>query len=286
VGTVMAAAFALVWVAGGQLSAPVPRVIGDAPASLGAQPVQIASASGSTIHGWFSRGVTGRGAVLLLHGVRGDRRDMLPRAQFLHRAGFSVLLIDFQSHGESSQHRITFGYLESRDVSAALAFLTQKLPGEKLGVIGASLGAAAFVLAQPRPPVSAVVLESMYPTIDQAVADRLQIYLGRLGPLLAPLLEMQLKPRLGVSPEQLRPIDGMGLIHAPVFIIAGTLDQRTKPNETQAIFSAALPPKELWLLAGAAHVDLYAFAGEEYERRILHYFSSYLTRDDRAMPAR
>jgi uncharacterized protein len=265
-----------VWIIGGQLSAPVPRAIGGAPAGLDARSVEFSSASGSIIHGWVFRGVSGRGAVLLLHGVRGNRLDMLARAEFLHQAGYSVLLIDLQSHGESTGRRITFGYLESRDVSAAIAFLNRELPRERIGVIGVSLGAASFVLASPHPAVNAVVLESMYPTIDQAIADRLRLHLGPLGPMLAPLLEVQLRPRLGVSSDQLRPVDSLKGLGAPVLVIAGTQDQHTTPLETEAIFSAAAPPKQLWFVPGAGHVDLHAFSKLEYQRRILQFFSTYL----------
>lgn len=156
-------AASLVWVAGDRLSAPVPRPVGRPPADLGARNVQFQSASGAVIRGWLSPGIAGHGAILLVHGVRGDRRDMLSRAEFLHKAGYAVLLIDLQSHGESSGKRITFGYLESHDVSGALDLLRREVPGDRIGVIGQSLGAAAFVLANDRPPVSAVVLESMYP---------------------------------------------------------------------------------------------------------------------------
>jgi len=228
------------------------------------------------IHGWLCRGAAHQGAVLLLHGVRADRRDMISRAEFLRRAGYSVLLIDFQAHGESRGKRITFGYLESRDVSAALDFMNARLPGERIGVIGVSLGAAAFVLADPRPEVSAAVLESMYPTIDQALSDRLRIYLGPFGPLLAPVLKIQLKPRLGITADQLRPIDRITRVGASVFIVSGTDDERTTAQETQTIFDAALPPKQIWFVPGAAHVNLHDFARKEYERRVLDYFVTYL----------
>ena len=49
---------------------------------------------------------------------------------------------------------------------AALAFLERNQPGEPVGMIGVSLGAASLVLAKPDPAPSAVVLESMYPTIE------------------------------------------------------------------------------------------------------------------------
>ncbi len=267
---------ASLWVAGERLSAPLQRDVGHPPADLGARSVEFQSASGAVIHGWLASGRPGDGAILLLHGVRGDRRDMLARATLLHAAGYAVLLIDLQGHGASNGKHITFGYLESRDVSAALTLLEKELPHERIGVIGASMGAAAFVLARDRPTVSAVVLESMYPTIDQALADRLRLHLGSLGPPLAPLLEMLLRPQLGITAADLRPIDRMSGLEAPVFVIAGTRDDHTTPQETRSIFAAAVHPKQLWWVQGAAHVDLYDFAGKEYASRILEYFAKYL----------
>jgi alpha/beta superfamily hydrolase len=50
-----------------------------------------------------------------MHGVRANRLSMVERARFLSYAGYSVLLFDFQGHGESTGQHITFGYLESKD---------------------------------------------------------------------------------------------------------------------------------------------------------------------------
>jgi pimeloyl-ACP methyl ester carboxylesterase len=201
---------------------------------------------------------------------------MVARAQFLHRLHYSVLLIDFQAHGESPGARITFGDRESRDVTAALNFLREELPAEHLGVIGVSQGAAAFVLAEDRPPVDAVILESMYPTIDQAVADRLKLHLGSWSGVLAPALLWQLKPRLGIDIERLRPIDRIGRIGAPLLLIHGTRDQHTDIGEARALFAAASPPKEWWAVEGAAHVDLHRFAVSSYEHRVDEFLSARL----------
>src|SRR6478609_8308141 len=81
------------------------------PSELDMEPVSFASRSGSTVRGWLLRGVRGEGAVLLLHGVGDNRTSMVARARFLHRSGYSVLLPDFQAHGESTGDFITFGAL-------------------------------------------------------------------------------------------------------------------------------------------------------------------------------
>ena len=201
---------------------------------------------------------------------------MVSRAVFLRKLGYTVLLIDLQAHGESSGTRITLGHLESRDVIAARAFLKTHLPRERVAAIGVSLGAAAIALADGKAQFDAVVLESMYPTIAEAVEDRLRLRLGAPGTLLAPLLTLQLRPRLGIDPEQLRPVDHVASLGAPLLLIHGTRDQHTLIDEARFVFSRAAEPKELWEVTDAAHVDLHRFAGEEYERRVGEFLAKYM----------
>lgn len=261
---------------GEALSRPVQRNIGGPPPDLHATTVEIPTTGSDSIAGWFVGGKPGHGAILLLHGVRSDRRQMLGRARFLSRAGYSVLLIDLPGHGESAAERITFGAHESGGVRAALVYLSARLPAERIGVIGVSLGAASFVLAHADPAPSAVVLESMYPTITDAVQDRLAIRLGPLGKNLSPLLLWQLQSRIGVTPDQLRPITKMGDLRVPILIAAGANDRHTPLEESTRIFSAANEPKELWVVQGAAHVDLYSYNPQQYESRVLPFLAKYL----------
>lgn len=266
----------LVWNIGSVLMAPANHPIGAPPASLHAEPVEFPSASGAQLHGWRIAGQPGKGVVVLLHGIHANRRVMVERAKFLSRAGYSVLLFDFQAHGESVGRQITFGYLESRDATAAVDFARATFPGEKIGVIGVSLGGAAALLASPPLPVQALVLESVFPTLWQATEDRMIDRFGFLGRLATPLLTVQLKPRLGIGLEDLRPIACAAKISAPKFFIAGAADRLTTAQESRALYAAAAEPKQFWLIDKAAHVDLHAFAGAEYETRILEFFGKYL----------
>ncbi|MDB6101861.1 MAG: esterase/lipase/thioesterase family active site protein [Gammaproteobacteria bacterium] len=281
VAVIVVVVIAATWVAADDLTEPANRdiTIGRPPLDLEASNITFASGSGSLIHGWLSHGKPGQGAIILLHGLRGDRRDMVSRAEFLRARGYSVLLFDFQGHGESRGSRITFGDIESRDVTASIQYLHHKLPNEQVGVIGASLGAAAFVLAEGRPAVAVVVLEQMYPTIQQAVAGRARQYLGPLGPVFAPLLMAQMQARLEIPANRLRPIDRMAQLGAPVLIVNGTQDSYTPIEDARALFAAASDPKELWAVQGAGHVNLYAFAKAHYEQRVGDFLGRYLPRN-------
>jgi len=267
---------ALGWYAGSLLAKPAHRPVGAIPAGLAGEAVRFESASGSLLHGWLFPGEPGGGVVVLMHGVRGDRRDMLPRARFLLHAGYGVLVFDFQAHGESTGRHITFGHRESMDAQAAVALVRARFPQERVRVIGVSLGGAATVLATPPLDVDALVLEMVYSGIERATENRLRLRLGEPGLWLAPLLRWQLRPRLGISSTALQPLTRVGALEAPVLIVGGSDDQHTTLAETHALYAAANAPKELWIVEAAEHVNLHAFAPAAYEERISQFLEQWL----------
>ncbi len=253
------------------MARPSRASIGAAPADLAAESVTYTSGSGSNIHAWLARGVLGGGSVLLLHGVGANRTSMLARAEFLHRLGFTVLAPDFQAHGESPGEHVTFGARESLDAAASLIFLRHAMPTERVGVIGVSMGGAAALLGPGPLDANAFVLESVYPTIRQAVSDRLDTWFGPVGSvarLLTPAVIHFVGDDIGVTETELRPIDRIAFLHAPLLFLAGTADRYTPLVEAESLYARAPAPKSYWAVEGAGHEDLYAYDRAEYERRV------------------
>jgi alpha-beta hydrolase superfamily lysophospholipase len=254
----------------------MPARIGPPPAWLEAEAVEFSSQSGSNIHGWLSRASSGRGSVLLLPAIRANRLSMVKRAPFLRQAGYSTLLIDFQATGESPGDAVTFGWRERLDVIAAVRYMNARNPDEPVAVIGSSLGGAATLFAAPTLNIQAAVLEAVYPSIDRAIVNRLEMRIGPFGQIVAPLLALQLGPRVGAAPADLRPVDHIARLGCPLLVIGGTLDRHTTVADTELLFNAARTPKERWLIPDASHVDFLEFAGEEYRRRILAFLEKAL----------
>ncbi|HZK77538.1 MAG TPA: alpha/beta fold hydrolase [Gemmatimonadaceae bacterium] len=256
-----------------------PAVIAPPPAALDAENVIFQSESGSQIHAWLVRGHRGGGAVLLLHGVGSNRSSMEGRAAFLHGEGFTVLAPDFQAHGESPGRHTTFGALESLDAEAAMSFLRDVAPGEKIGVIGVSMGGAATLLGHGPLTADAFVLESMYPSIRNAVGNRLGTWLGPLGSVGRHFTSTAIRiigSQTGVTEAELQPISRIGAIHAPLLLLSGTADRYTPLAEAESLFVHAVSPKTFWPVSGAAHEDLYAYAKGEYSQRVGGFLEQYL----------
>src|SRR5262245_57660033 len=284
IAAVVAAAAGLVatvLVLGFLLSAPAPARIGAPPPDLPAEAVTIASGSGASLRGWLVIGRSGGGAVILMHGVRANRLSMVRRAEHLRNAGFSVLLFDFQAHGESSGPRITFGHMEGFDAHAAVAFARERFPRERIGAIGSSLGGAAALLGPGALPIDALVLEQVYPDIGSAIANRVRVVLGSMlgdvaGPPAAWLFQTILPPFLGVRPADLRPLDRIGEVTAPLLVAAGRRDDRTTLAESRAMFERARAPKVFWVVDSAGHVDLEAYAPNEYHKHVVAFLLEHL----------
>ena len=259
----------------GYLVAPRLYSIGAPPSDLPIQQVDIPYAGAKYVSGWFA-GKPDMPGILLLHSVRSDRREMLGRARFLFEAGFSVLLIDLQGHGESSGEYITFGVREAQGVRAATQYLREKTNNQKIGVIGMSLGGAATLLGEAPIIVDAVVLEAVYSDIKKAVQNRLAIRFGKIGEILEPLLTWQIEPRLGIPLEKLSPVNAIVELKVPVMIIGGSDDRHTLLEESELLFKQASEPKRFWTVEGAAHQNFHSYAPKEYEERVLGFFEQYL----------
>src|SRR5262249_5701182 len=121
------------------------------------------TADGLRLVGWAVTPPRPRATVVLCHGIRGNREKTLSRTAFLVAAGYRCVAFDHRAHGESAGRRTSFGFHESRDVRAILELTRRLWPGQRLAVLGISMGAAALCYAADwARTCDAVILESLY----------------------------------------------------------------------------------------------------------------------------
>ena len=71
--------FGVIWLAGSSLIAPVNQTVGNCLQDLDCENVEFKSESGAIIKSWFLRGEKGKSAIILMHGVRANRLDLIER---------------------------------------------------------------------------------------------------------------------------------------------------------------------------------------------------------------
>lgn len=238
--------------------------------------ITITSTSGAELKGWKLVGLPNKNVIILFHSIRSNRSLMINRAKMLWEHGYTIILFDFQAHGESKGKHITFGYLESKDVESIYEYVKNIYPQKKVGAIGISLGGASILLRKDMKPFDALLLEAVYPTIEEATFDRIQRRLGFLAPFVSPVMLSQLNVQIHITKNELKPIENIGKQNCPILIIAGKLDEHTKIAESERMFINAKEPKELWVIENAKHEDFYKKRPKEYEERVLKFFGEYL----------
>jgi dipeptidyl aminopeptidase/acylaminoacyl peptidase len=243
--------------------------------------VRFPTPDGLILAAWFLPPDTeGDGATLiLLHGARNNREEMLLQAAMLHQHGYGALLPDLRAHGESEGTASTLGYAEVEDLRGAVAYLQTRpeVDKERIGVVGNSMGGAVAIRGAARiPEIRAVVAQSAYTSVEDNVATAVRAFM-RLPRLFAPLVVWFGERETGQEIRQVRPIDDVARI-APraILIVQGALDPAVPPENGIRLYEAAGEPKEFYLVPGAGHGGLLRVAPEEFERRVVGFLDRHL----------
>ena len=224
--------------------------------------------------------------VILVHGMGSCRKDpvLLLPAGMLHRNGFAVLLVDLRDMGDSEviDGRYSGGTQEYMDVLGAWDWLrAQGLPAERIGLLGESNGAATVVVAAGEESgVAATWEDSGYADTTTAIAEEVR----RAGYPDILTVGGRLWARLfGIDMDAHRPIDAVAKIGTrPFAVVHGLADTRVQPHHGLDFALArekAVGAEEYlapWFVPHAAHVQAAFVAPDEYERRVVAFFTDAL----------
>jgi uncharacterized protein len=248
----------------------------------GIESIRFAASDGVVLAGWWWAGRDPERAVVLLHGLHADRLQMLSRAEWLHRLGYSVFLFDFRGCGESGG-AATFGFMERLDVEAALKFLRERKKVIGALLLGQSMGAAAALMAAGSwgSEVRGAILESPFDRFERAVRIRVRSAVGALEPAVSPLLLVQVPLRLGFHPEDLAPVEAIRKARGPVLLGFGGSDPYLGPRQVAGLFREAPYPATLWVVQRAGHTDLFRFDPKAYQAKMSAFIAAALGSPDR-----
>ena len=268
------------WVIARTMMHPRPRVEdhGLDDFDLPAEDVTFAGRDGTRLAGWFipAREPGPRPGIVLSHGWARSRAELLPHADFLHRAGFGVLMFDYRHRGESDGDAITMAVREQDDLHGAIDTLAARpeVDGGRIGVLGMSMGGVvAILVAAEAERVRALWVEAPYGSFDALMTRALPHYSRLPAFPFAAVAKWHLERQLDVSIDGHRPRDVIrSLSPRPLFVVADERDAVVGADETQRLFSVAAEPKQLWLIPGADHARGWQAAPEEYERRAVAFF--------------
>ncbi|MBV7330817.1 hypothetical protein KFU94_21755 [Chloroflexi bacterium TSY] len=253
--------------------------------------------------------------VIVLHPMFGNRQglctkhqawpplfsidvDLLKIAETFHKAGYTVFMIDFRSHGESQAGLCAGGLTEDQDVMGAVDYVFRRLAADDptipiVGVIGFGLGATAALAAVGREKGGTDVIRvfsgdseggSGIIDIQPPNVKRLRFLVAIQPASIGVLLRGYIRKRIGPLGLVLVPFVDMfcqwrggyplatGLlkygqeIHLPVLYIQSRSDSWGTWDEVQSLYEATPGPKQMWWIDDPfGRLETYAHVGEHLD---------------------
>ena len=230
-------------------------------------------------------------AVVLVHGIQSCRREanvLLPAAM-LHRAGFSVFLMDLRDHGDSEgdDGRFAGGSEEYLDVLGGWDWVAEQgVARQRIGLLGLSFGSVNSMIAGAQEPrVRAVWADSAPARTDEAMGLFLasQLHDGSgLSRLLVPGALVWARIIAGDDLVAFDPIEEVDAYEdRSIAFVHGESDAVLPPSyatelHDRAVAAGAMTP-EAWIVPGAGHTHAVYVEPDAYAERLVAFFSAALS---------
>jgi dipeptidyl aminopeptidase/acylaminoacyl peptidase len=244
--------------------------------------VTVSSFDGTRLYGWWMAVAADAPTIVVLHGVKKNRTDVLRAALMLRNAGFNVLVFDGRGHGNSEGRFVTYGFYERRDVETAIEWLVseKKIDRNRVGIAGESMGAAiALQVAAHNPWIQAVWADSPFASLRRVAEEFVRRVTRLPGAVINPVLWTTLQVANYRGKFDVRTVDPLALaaqIKCPVYLVHGTADQLIATAHSENIYEALGGQKDIWFVEGARHARSARFAKREYSERLIRFFTEKL----------
>jgi fermentation-respiration switch protein FrsA (DUF1100 family) len=212
----------------------------------------VTTSDGVRLSGWTTS-LTGQRPVLLYFcGNAGNLADRLDLLTLMASRPCDIVAFNYRGTGESQGRPTEKGIY--RDADAIYDYLIRErgINPDRLVFWGHSIGGAVAVELATRRPCAGLVLESAFRSA-RVMASRMMPLLP-VGPFLSYRFDNE---------------GNIGSLQCPVLLIHGTLDNIIPMADSERLHALAKSKrKELWLVNGAGHNDIYEIAGNAFFDRL------------------
>jgi pimeloyl-ACP methyl ester carboxylesterase len=259
----------------------VSEVIAPGDYHLYAEDVSWTGAAGDRQEGWYFRGSNLAPLVIICHGYGSDRSNNLGLAARLKESGFNVFMFNLRGHGMSSHDQSSLGWKEATDLKVAIDTLIQRqeVDFRRIGIYGVDIGAyAAMHAARDNPNVRALVLDSVFSTIEDFIQLKVKNTLGIKTSIVAWVVTLCHHLFCGSSPAetgQVLPPDALADKNV-LFIASNDQKSAELAKETRRLYTYFDCRKKEILTLPFPKSQLFGPDRYRYDENILNFFKQEL----------
>lgn len=195
--------------------------------------------------------------------------------------GFNCLLLDQRGYGESDGALLSYGWFDRGDFAAVVDTLAGRygIDTARIGIWGYSMGASnTVIIAAGRPQIKAVLLYA--PWSDPLPMAVHYVWRSYSVPKFLLYFPVWTAIQIGIWRTQggvIDPAQEAKKICCPAMVVHGDVDDIVPPELTDRLFRSLAGPKELAIVPGAHHNDLFEKIGHErYLEQMKDFFAAHL----------
>lgn len=242
-----------------------------------------------TLNGYLIKSENSKKTIIICHGygdskfMVGGRKpsdvkvDNIRLAKLFLTQGYNTLLFDFRGHGDyAGNNGVTIGYNEQQDLLGAINFAKSKGFGDKIGLIGFSMGAATSLsVLDKTKDVSFVIADSPFNDLKNYLNSNMKVWTGLPNFPFVPMILLNFKLIYGVDYSTVSPLNSVSKSDIPILLIHGKKDTTIPYTESVAMEKSLKNKKsKLVLFDASTHVGSYSLYGDKYEAVLKKFLTS------------
>lgn len=243
---------------------------------LESETIEVITADSIQLRGYWikSMGEVSSGIIILLHGISSCKEHLLRLSRELAIMGIETIVLDGRAHGESGGQFNTYGFKEKYDIVHIVDRIKTQQPDLPIGIWGHSLGGAIAIQALATDPrIEFGIVTSTFTDLETIVYDyqqRITLGLGTEG--LSNFLLQRASKIASFPPAKVKPIESVKEVEQPMLIAHGDSDRKISVEYGTALFQhLKSQDKELIIVQGAGHDNLFDKGGEEYKEKLFEF---------------
>jgi uncharacterized protein len=222
----------------------------------GGEELRITTADGETLVAWHFPAKNGRPLILYFHGNAGALVDRIPRFRMFICRKYGLLAVSYRGYGGSTGSPTQSGLLLDGEAAYHEA-RARGYDGDRIVLMGASLGTGVAIALATTHEAAAVVLEAPYLSALDVASARYPIF-----------------PVSWLMLDKFRSDLAIRDVHVPVLMVHGEEDNVIPLNSATRLFELANEPKTFVSVSGGNHlvlglVDVFSRVCEWIEARTL-----------------
>jgi fermentation-respiration switch protein FrsA (DUF1100 family) len=218
---------------------PDRRLVDPAQAGMsGVEDLRLTTNDGETLVAWYVPAKDEHPLILYFHGNGGAVVDRIPRFRALTASGYGLLAISYRGYGGSTGSPSQKGLMEDGE-TGYLEARARGYDGERIVLMGESLGTGVAIALAARHQAAALVLDSAYSSAVEVAAAHYPIF-----------------PVKWLMFDRFRSDLAIGDVHVPVLVVHGDEDDVVPIRLARRLFELANEPKTFMQVSGGKHLVL------------------------------